>query len=605
MRLPIILLPTVILGLTHAAMALASPTVTEQQISWPDDGWYQVQDASTYRSVCEGGGSCNVEPGTYIVINHTTGERFEDVPVDETNTPPVGVPTVEDDTISWPDDGWYQVQNASTYASLCEGGLSCVVPDGTYNVINLTTGVRFQGLIVDKNSGDGPDGVPSSPANASISTYSKTIAEISWDRPASNERVTLTEVWRDGELIGSTAGTSYFDDTRTEGVAHWYEFVAVNTDGDRSLTSTLNVLRAKQTLLPEYPTATASYEQASAFEGDTAVIGSDEKSRLVQILTRDTNTQAWAATQQLYPQESIYGESFGSSVALSGDTLMIRGNDVDVDESSFRTYLLYVYTRDSSGVWNETQQIKGNLFADRDGFVIDGNTLAITRKAGIDLFERNLSSGEWELTQQIPLADELPEFFDGSLAIDGERLLAGTDMYEQDGTLTGSAFLYRKIAGSWELEQQLIPAAAADENEAASSVAIDGDTIAISLASGNIAIFELDGNGVWSEVIEVTGHSVWYRGAQAPTIRIDDGLLLVGFDYGHGLVRDSGQVIVYEQNSSGIWSVKNHLTPPEGVSEFGSVISMDNGEAFVSGKNNIIDNDSYFGVPEGFLFDLQ
>ncbi|ASJ70381.1 hypothetical protein [Granulosicoccus antarcticus] len=601
------LLPIFIVGLTHASIALASPTVTGQQISWPDDGWYQVQDTSTYASLCEGGGSCEVDPGTYIVINHTTGERFEGVTVSESDSTLPLVPTVQGNTISWPDDGWYQVQDASSYSSLCEGGLSCNVPAGTYNVINLTTGVRFEGLTVDVSidPGNGPDPddtLPSSPANASIELY-YSAAELFWDRPDASERVTLTEIWRDGEFIGSTNGTSYYDDTRTQGVFYWYEFVAVDADGDRSPSSTLNVQQAQQTLLPDNPSATASYEPGSAFEGNTAVIGADQEDPAVYILTRDTSAGDWQVTQQLNPEGDIYGESFGSAIAMSGDTLMVRGTDVD--EDSFLIYMLYVYTRDSSGIWNETQRIKGATYVDRDGFVIDGDTLAISRSTGIDLFERNVSSGQWELAQQIPHADGQTEFFQGRLTLDNDRLLAGTNTFEQNGNRSGGAFLYRKVAGNWELEQELIPAGAAAEYLTASSVAIDGDTIAISLASGNIAIYELDDDGIWSEVTELTGFSIWYRGAVAPTMKIEEGLLLAGYDYAHGLVKDSGQVYVYEQNSLGIWGAKTRLIAPEGITEFGSGVNMDNGEAFVIGKNDIIDNDSYYAVPEGFLFDLN
>ena len=50
-------------------------------INWADNGWYQVQDATTYESLCEGGRSCEVVDGSYIVINHTTGKRFEGIQV--------------------------------------------------------------------------------------------------------------------------------------------------------------------------------------------------------------------------------------------------------------------------------------------------------------------------------------------------------------------------------------------------------------------------------------------------------------------------------------------------------------------------------------------
>jgi len=57
-------------------------TVNGSTISWPDDGWYQVQSASDFSTVCEGGRACDVEPGLYIVINHSTQERFENITVE-------------------------------------------------------------------------------------------------------------------------------------------------------------------------------------------------------------------------------------------------------------------------------------------------------------------------------------------------------------------------------------------------------------------------------------------------------------------------------------------------------------------------------------------
>lgn len=56
-------------------------SVNDGTISWSDSGWYQVQDAQTFESLCEGGSSCSVPPGMYIVINHHTGIR-ETVRVD-------------------------------------------------------------------------------------------------------------------------------------------------------------------------------------------------------------------------------------------------------------------------------------------------------------------------------------------------------------------------------------------------------------------------------------------------------------------------------------------------------------------------------------------
>lgn len=125
----------------------AAPVVTGNTITWPDDGWYQVQSASDYSQICAGVQSCTVDAGIYIVINHTTGQRFENVVVDAEADDDSGI-TVSDGVISWPDNGWYQVQRSDTYESLCNGGRSCAVEDGSYIVINHTTGQRYPGVEV-------------------------------------------------------------------------------------------------------------------------------------------------------------------------------------------------------------------------------------------------------------------------------------------------------------------------------------------------------------------------------------------------------------------------------------------------------------------------
>jgi hypothetical protein len=136
--------------------AIDAVTVTGNVITMPEDGWYQVQTADGSESVCNGETSCEVPAGRYLVINHTTGERFEDIVVGGSTpvTPPSGVDsvTVDGTSVRWPDDGWYQVQNADTFESVCEGGVSCDVAPGTYFVINLSTGERQTVSVEDGTS---------------------------------------------------------------------------------------------------------------------------------------------------------------------------------------------------------------------------------------------------------------------------------------------------------------------------------------------------------------------------------------------------------------------------------------------------------------------
>ena len=61
---------------------IAAPVVEGRLITYSDPGWFQVQRTADYISVCEGTSACEVEPGTYIVINHSTGQRSDGYELD-------------------------------------------------------------------------------------------------------------------------------------------------------------------------------------------------------------------------------------------------------------------------------------------------------------------------------------------------------------------------------------------------------------------------------------------------------------------------------------------------------------------------------------------
>lgn len=142
--------------------AHAMPSVSGLTISWPADGYYQVQRATDYSTVCEGTRECVVTAGEYTVINHTTQERFEGVTVADVGNGEMDFQIVGN-TLLFPEGNWFQVQNANTYESLCNGDLECVVESGAYIVINHTLEQRYDNVVV--GSPDGPDTpeVPGSP----------------------------------------------------------------------------------------------------------------------------------------------------------------------------------------------------------------------------------------------------------------------------------------------------------------------------------------------------------------------------------------------------------------------------------------------------------
>ena len=111
----------------------------------------------------------------------------------------------------------------------------------------------------------GPGGL-SAPQNPQLSVYSLTAAELMWERPSADENVVTTEISRNGEIIGTAEGNSFYDDTRDPGQGHFYELVAVNANGERSL---------------------ASLVSPNPFEGDTASIVDRMLTGITDITTRN------------------------------------------------------------------------------------------------------------------------------------------------------------------------------------------------------------------------------------------------------------------------------------------------------------------------------
>lgn len=87
---------------------------------------------------------------------------------------------------------------------------------------------------------------PASPRNTRITVYSKDTAELFWDRPPLSNDIVATDIFRDGVLLGTTEGISFYDANGVFGFnrqvdsRHKYELVAINSNGERSLPAVVN-----------------------------------------------------------------------------------------------------------------------------------------------------------------------------------------------------------------------------------------------------------------------------------------------------------------------------------------------------------------------------
>ncbi len=134
-----------------------------------------------------------------------------------------------------------QVVDTTNGTSYFFSGLS---PDRSYTfsiTAKNSVGQVSQAAVLNVSTTEGSTGSANAsgssvatPGNLTAARYSRTAIELFWDRAAASDGVVSTEVYRDGVLIGSSPGNSYYDDGRASDAQYEYRVIAVTASGGRS-----------------------------------------------------------------------------------------------------------------------------------------------------------------------------------------------------------------------------------------------------------------------------------------------------------------------------------------------------------------------------------
>ena len=347
---------------------------------------------------------------------------------------------------------------------------------------------------------------------------------------------------------------------------------------------------------------------AVAIDGDTFAVGATREDSAAAGINGDESDNAavnagavyvfhkdaagtWAQEAFLKGSTPGAGHAFGHAIALSGDTLAVSapGEDssatgIDGDETDTGAQdsgAVYVFVRDSTGIWTQQAYIKASNTAAFDGFgtalALDGDTLAV----GAHL-EDSAATG-----------------------VDGDD----TDDTSADA---GAVYVFtRDVGGAWT-QQAYIKASNTDPGDVfGQTVALSADTLVVgapgesSRASGidgnenqnNDAgagaayVFVRDAMDVWTQQAYVKASNTDAGDEFGTSISLDDDTLVVGApreDSGavgvNGFENDdrtlnAGAAYVFVRDEAGDWSQQAYIKASNSGSEdrFGSAI-VNNGE---------------------------
>jgi hypothetical protein len=205
------------------------------------------------------------------------------------------------------------------------------------------------------------------------------------------------------------------------------------------------------------------------------------------------NGSSWVQEQKLLPSDGAAFEYFGTSVSVSGEVVVVgAARDNNYSGSA------YVFRWNGSS-WVQEQKLLPSDGASQDKFgefvSVSGNVVVVgawgdddngAQSGSAYVFRWNGSS--WVQEQKLLASDgaggdPFGDVFGNPVSVSGDVAVVGASHYWENGTNSGSAYVFRWNGSSWVQEQKLL----------ASEGAV-GDAFGVVSVSGNVAIVGAGGD---------------------------------------------------------------------------------------------------------------
>ncbi|MBN2474707.1 MAG: pre-peptidase C-terminal domain-containing protein [Pirellulales bacterium] len=278
---------------------------------------------------------------------------------------------------------------------------------------------------------------------------------------------------------------------------------------------------------------------------------------------------------EVFASDAAAGDSFGTSVAISGDTAVVGAHqDDDAGSQSGAAYTL----RWDGRQWIEQQKLTASDGAAGDFF---GISVAISGDMAIVGADRDSDAGgsagsayvfqfngdQWVQQQKLRASDAAAsDEFGRSVAISGDVTIVGSYGDDDAGSLSGSAYVFQFDGDQWTQRQKLTASDAAEGDYFGYSVAISGNTAIVgayrdddaSYGSGSAYIFQFDGSQ-WVQRQKLTASDAASGDSFGQSVAISDDMAIVGAPGDDGADSASGSAYVFRFDGNQ-WVQQQKLT---------------------------------------------
>ncbi len=304
-----------------------------------------------------------------------------------------------------------------------------------------------------------------------------------------------------------------------------------------------------------------------SLSGDRALVGAfgedDQAAQSGAAYIFELDSGVWSQTAKLKADNASADDFFGYSVSLSGSRALVGAYLADgkgiTDSGAAYMYDLV------GGIWIQTTELNTDdaEVNDRLGVAVslDGDRALVgafleddngNNAGSAYVFDNNM--GTWNQTQKL-LANDGSGFdhFGRAVSLSGNRALVGAYLDDENGTNSGSAYVFDFDVGSWSQSSKLMASDGVLGDEFGRAVSLEGDRALVGayldddqgIESGSAYVFELS-DGSWSQLNKLTAADGQANDQYGFSVSLEGDAALIGafLTDDHGL--DSGSAYVVD-----------------------------------------------------------
>ncbi len=358
---------------------------------------------------------------------------------------------------------------------------------------------------------------------------------------------------------------------------------------------------------------------AVSISGDVVVVGvykdddGGTSSGSAYVLRKSGST--WIEEQKLTASDAASYDFFGSSVVVEGDIAVVGAPNTNHDGVA-DVGTAYIFRRSGSS-WVEEQKLLALDGARLDLFggsvAISGDTIIVGASnennngvgdgMGAAYVFRSIG-GTWVQEQKLVADDRaLVDYFGTSVAISGDTVIVGAYFNDDNGSASGSAYIFRRTGSTWVQEQKLLASNGAAADLFGYSVAVYGALAVVGayqdddngINFGSAYVFRFNGS-TWIEETELYGSDSATNDSFAFSVSVGVDVAVIGAPDHDG----RGAVYVFRKIGSS-WVEEQKLLASDGAQDdsLGSSVTM-SGDEIVAGAPGNWEN--VWGAGSAYIF---